>query len=165
MLLITSNVPNLHDHEKCKIDENLWYLLILRYEWAFFLNFWVKIFILEEIKKTFNPSFKNLERFFEDRGGVKRNKLGESRGREIAARRRDRKMWQLIIFTNSKKSSSHFFVFLDPPPQKKTFFRFLKTYISTTSGSNGVREIKKWPCRMSSPKNWPEGVRKEDKHW
>ena len=89
---------------------------------SIFFNFWVKIFILEEIKKSFNPSFKNLERFFEDRGGVKRNKLGESRGREIAARRRDRKMWQLIIFTNSKKSSSHFFVFLDPPPQKKNIF-------------------------------------------
>ena len=102
-----------------------------------------KLPFFNQMEKSFNQlisSFKNPERFFEDRGGVKRNKLGESRGREIAARRRDRKMWQLIIFANSKKSSSHFFVFFRSSTSKKNIFRFLKTYISTTRGSNGVRE-------------------------
>ena len=100
-----------------------------------------KLPFFNQMEKSFNQlisSFKNPERFFEDRGGVKRNKLGESRGREIAARRRDRKMWQLIIFTNSKKSSSHFFCFfLDPPPQKKTFLDFWKRIFRPLEGVTG----------------------------
>merc|ERR1711917_31374 len=103
--------------------------------------FSVKISILDGIKNHLIRVLRILRGFLRIVEGLNVINLGNLEGERLRRGEETEKCGN-SSFSPIPKNPPHIFCFFRSSTSKKNIFRFLKTYISTTRGSNGVREIK-----------------------